>query len=109
MKTEIQFVNEKVLKAFDKLKVGKYEDKQLYGWIMRAFEDIRKNPFCGIQIPRRLIPKEYLKKHNVHNLFKYNLPSAWRLLYSIEDNQIFVLSIILEWLDHKEYERRFKY
>jgi len=109
MKTEIQFVNEKVKEAFEKLKSGKYEDGLVYEWISRAFIDIKQNPFCGIQIPRRLIPKEYFKKYNVHNLFKYNLPDAWRLIYSIEDNQIFILSIILEWLDHKEYERRFHY
>jgi len=109
MRAEIQFVNEKVKEAFEKLKSGKYEDKRIYEWISRAFVDIKQNPFCGIQIPGRLIPKEYLRKYNIHNLFKYNLPDAWRLLYSVEDNQIFILSIILEWLDHKEYERRFHY
>jgi len=37
------------------------------------------------------------------------LPDAWRLLYSIENQEILVVSIILEWMDHKNYERTFKY
>ena len=109
MIAKIQFVNEKVEEAFGKLKSGKYEEERLCEWILRAFSDLKENPFCGIQIPGRLIPKYYIKKYNIHNLFKYNLPDAWRLLYSIEDNKIFILSLILEWLDHKEYERRFHY
>jgi len=109
MENKVQFVEEKVLKSFEKLKSGKSEDKQLLEWLERAFDDIKQNPFCGIQVSRRLIPKGYLKKYKIHNLSKYNLLNAWRLLYSIENNQIFILFIILEWLNYKEYERRFKY
>ena len=81
----------------------------MYGFILRAFEDIEYNAFCGIQIPKKLIPKEYLKKYNVKNLWKYNMPDAWRLIYSIEGKNLLVFSIILEWMDHKTYERRFGY
>lgn len=106
MKSKVQFTNDKVKKAFEKLKRS---DPKLYKFILRAFEDIEENVFCGIQIPKKLIPKEYLKKFNVRNAWKYNLPGAWRLLYSIEGKNLIILSIILEWLDHKTYERRFKY
>jgi len=109
MKCEIQFVNENVQKAFEKLESGNYEEKQLNSFISRAFGDICKNPMCGIQIPRRLIPREYVQKFGIKNVWKYNLPNAWRLIYSIENRQIYVVSIVLEWLDHKEYERRFHY
>ena len=43
------------------------------------------------------------------NLWKYDLPKGWRLLYSVRGNEIIVISIILEWLSHKEYERRLGY
>ncbi len=72
-------------------------------------ETIEVNAFCGIQIPKHLIPKEYTKKYDIKNLWKYNLPNAWRLLYSVEGNNVKIISIILEWLDHKKYERRSKY
>ena len=43
------------------------------------------------------------------NLWKYDLPKGWRLIYSIVNDEIVVVSLILEWFDHKEYERKFKY
>src|SRR3989344_1415314 len=92
--SKIRFSDEKVQKAFEKLAEGTGDEKELHSWLIRAFEDIEKNAFCGIQIPKRLIPKEY----NVTNLWKYNLPSAWRLLYFIENQQIYVVSIVLEWM-----------
>ena len=106
MKSKIQFVNEKVKKAFKKLKD---EDPKMHSFILRAFDDIENNAFCGIQIPKKLIPNEYLKKYNVKNLWKYNLPDAWRLIYSLQGKNLLVFSIILEWMDHKTYERRFGY
>jgi len=56
-----------------------------------------------------LIPLRYIKKYEVKNLWKYNLSKGWRLLYSIESEELIIVSIILEWLNHKEYEKRFKY
>ncbi|MBI5148914.1 type II toxin-antitoxin system YoeB family toxin [Candidatus Pacearchaeota archaeon] len=106
---KIQFVNEKVQKAFEKLAEGSYEEKELRKFIERAFNDICKDPFCGIQIPKKLIPQEYVKKFTIKNVWKYNLPNAYRLIYSIEKGTLYIISIVLEWLDHKEYERRFKY
>lgn len=103
--SKIRFANEKVQSTFEKLGLGGSDERELYSWLVRAFEDIERNAFCGIQIPKRLIPKEY----DVNNLWKYNLPGAWRLLYSVENQQICVVSIILEWMNHKEYERKFKY
>jgi Txe/YoeB family toxin of Txe-Axe toxin-antitoxin module len=103
---EVQFVNERVLDAFNDLDK---EDKDLKKFIERAINDIKQNPFCGIQIPKRLIPKEYIQKFNIRNAWKYNLPNAWRLIYSIDGGELKIITIILEWLDHKEYERRFNY
>lgn len=103
-KCKIQFANENVKRAFENL-----EDTKLKHFIERAFSDIQKNPFCGIQIPKKLIPKEYIDKFNVNNVWKYNLPGAWRLIYSIAGGELIILTIVLEWMDHKTYEKRFKY
>lgn len=107
--SKIKFADEALRKAFEQLKEGKGEERRLYDWLVRAFNDIEQNAFCGVQIPKRLIPREYLQKYDVHNVWKYNLPNAWRLIYSIEHQEIIVVSIVLEWMDHKEYERRFNY
>ena len=107
--SQVIFANEHVQQAFEELRSNKQEEQRLHHWLETAFQDLEKNAFCGIQIPKRLIPAVYLQKYSVHNLWKYNLPGAWRLLYSVENREILIVSIILEWLTHKEYERKFGY
>lgn len=102
----VAFADEKVEDSFEKIKK---EDSELHKFISRAIDDIKSNPFCGIHVPKRLIPKVYRQKYEVNNLWKYDLPDAWRLLYSIAGDKVSIVAIILEWLPHKEYERRFKY
>ena len=109
MKSEIKFAEAKIEKALQDLKDSKTEDKVLYKWICRAFTDLEENAFCGIRIRKKLIPRIYTEKYGIDNLWKYDLPKGWRLIYSIANGQICVLSIILEWMDHKDYERRFNY
>lgn len=109
MKSHIKFADEKIKKAWVKLKTSKTEDKKLYKWINRALDDIEEDAFCSIQIPKKLIPNEYIQKYNIDNLWKYDLPKGLRLLYSVANNKVIVISIIIEWVTHKDYERRFKY
>ena len=107
--SKVKFADKKIQEAFEALRKGNTDERKMYNWLVRALKDIEVNAFCGIQIPSRLIPKAYLKKDGIRNLWKYNLPNAWRLLYSMENKRIFVVSIVLEWMDHKNYERRFRY
>ena len=109
MKSEVKFADKNLGYAFQSLKNANTEDKKLYDWLKRAIEDIEENAFCGIQIPKRLIPGIYIKKFDTNNLWKYDLPKGWRLLYTIGKDGAEIISILLEWLDHKEYERRFNY
>ncbi len=53
----VGFYDIRLKKAFEKLKEGKYEDKELFKYINRAIKDLKKNPFCGVKIPKKLIPK----------------------------------------------------
>ena len=46
----IAYATKKLDKDFEKLKLGKYEDKQLYKFIKRAILDIKNNPMCGVKI-----------------------------------------------------------
>jgi len=105
-KSEVIFVNDKIEKEFNNLD----ENDELKKHINRAIEEIRQNAFCGIPIPKRLIPKEYIQKYQANNLWKYDLPNGWRMIYTITTpNKIEIISIILEWFNHPEYERRFHY
>ncbi len=84
---------------------GKFQDKKLYEFIDRT----KKDPTCAIKIPKKLWPKIYVQKYAITNLWKYDLPSGWRLIYTIKTDEVMILSVILEWFDHKEYARRFDY
>ena len=105
----VAFANPKLEKDFEKLKKGKFEDKQLFEFIERAISDLKKNPMCGVKIPRKLWPRGYIKTYQIKNLWKYDLPDGWRLIYSIFENELMILNLILEWFPHKEYERIFGY
>ncbi|RJQ19986.1 hypothetical protein C4580_04855 [Candidatus Woesearchaeota archaeon] len=108
--SKVVFGDEKIKNAYEALSSQKFQEKQLQEWVERAFLDLQKNAFSGIQIPKRIIPKDYQSRFvPLDNLWKYNLPNAWRLIYTIKRDKIIVLSIVLEWLSHKEYERRFNY
>lgn len=106
MKAEAFFADEKCRAAFNKLKKSEAE---FFSHLNTAIDELEKNAFCGIQIPKRLIPKSYLQKYGIDNLWKYNLPGAFRMLYSVASDVETVVVIIIEWADHKSYERRFKY
>jgi len=105
----VTFGDKRIEDDFEILKEGKFQDKQLYAFIERAIKDMKNTPGCGIKIPKKLWPKVYTEKYNVTNLWKYDLPNGWRLIYTIKEDEIMILNVILEWFNHKEYERRFKY
>ena len=105
----VVFVEEKIEREFERLKDGRAEEKQLYRFISRALKDLKENPMCGIKIPKDRWPRTYIQKYGITNLWKYDLPNAWRLIYTIMADQIRILNIILEWYSHKDYERRFGY
>ena len=68
MISRVIFADEKVKKAFDKLKTSKTEEQKIYKWLNRAFDDLKEDSFCGVQIPKKLIPKAYIKKYKIYNL-----------------------------------------
>ncbi len=79
----------------------KTDNPSLYKFLERATDDLKQNPFCGIQIPKQQLPKTYVSKYEFGNLWKYNLPNAWRLIYSVAGSEIETISILLEWFPHK--------
>ena len=104
--SKVVFISDELEKDFYALK----EDDPLRKAITKAITDLRDNAFAGIQVPKRLFPKEYIRKYGINNLWKYDLPKGWRLLYTIApDNEVELISAILEWFPHKEYERRMGY
>lgn len=99
------FADDRLEEAFNSLS----KDDWLKKSIKKAIERLKKNVFCGEKIRNKLIPKEYINKYRINNLYWYQLPNAWRLVYSIEADNVEILAVIIEYFNHKNYERRFNY
>lgn len=105
----VAFISDKLRRQFDALASGNDADKRLHAFLSRALDDLKANPACGTKIAKRLWPREYMKRYRITNLWKYDLPGAWRVIYTIDENDVRVMSVVLEWFNHKGYDRRFKY
>jgi len=104
--SKVIFGDDNTEKEFNKLD----ENDEIKKYLKRAIKDMQENAFCGIPIPKKLIPREYVQKYEINNLWKYDLPDGWRVVYSITTpTKVEIISIILEWFDHTNYERRFHY
>ena len=104
--SRVIFISDELEDSFNSLPQDDFVKKS----ITKAVKDLKQNAFAGIHIPKRLIPQEYVRKYGINNLWKYDMPKSWRLLYTVtSENEVELISAILEWFSHKEYERRFKY
>lgn len=103
------FATLKKKQEWESLQNGRDEDRRLRKAIDAVLDDLKKDPACGIKIQKRLWPREYLKAFGITNLWKMNLPDGWRLIYTIISDETTTVCMIIEWLPHKEYERRFGY
>ncbi len=104
MECKVKFADEKLKRAFEDIEKS---DPRLHKEIEKAFRDICQNAFCGRNVKKELIPKEFIKKFEINNLWIYNLRADWRLLYSVAHDEIEVLALVLDWMNHKDYERLF--
>jgi hypothetical protein len=78
--------------------------------LVKAIKDIQDDASCGRNVKKNLIPKSLIEKYNISNVWIYNLPNSWRLLYSITPtHEIKIIAAILCWMNHKEYERLFHF
>jgi hypothetical protein len=87
------------------LKKGGY----LWNIVNSGLDVLKGNMFAGERIERRKFPKYYVQKYGVNNLYKSNLDSRTRLVYTLVADESGVAVVVLEILDHKKYEERFGY
>lgn len=76
--------------------------------LVRTIRTIEEDCYCGRQVKKSLIPKRLIEKYSINNLWIYNLPDYWRLLYSLTNSmEIELIAVILDWMSHKDYEKLF--
>ena len=77
---------------YAKLKVraasGNGEAKYILKLLEETTKTLENNREAGEHIQRNLWPKEYVRKYEITNLWKINLDSNWRLIYTIDGNKI---------------------
>jgi|SRR3989338_3302323 len=106
MECEVNFVNKELKESFESLKET---DERLYKEIEKAINAVCQDSFCGRNVKKNLIPKELIQKYNLTNLWIYNLRKDWRLLYTLGGDGIEIIAVVLDWMNHKDYERLFKF
>jgi hypothetical protein len=106
MKPEkVIFADESLERSFVRLN----ETDPLKKGLIKAIKEVQENSFVGRNVKKNLIPKEIIKKYNINNLWIYNLPNGWRMLYVLTSSEIRIIAVVLDWMNHKDYERLFKF
>ncbi|MEK6856059.1 MAG: hypothetical protein AABX66_02790 [Nanoarchaeota archaeon] len=85
-------------------------DKMILKSINQKIELIKSNVHYGNPIAKDLIPEEYKIKYGAKNLFRVELPSFWRMLYMLTNNEeIEIVAFVLDIIDHPDYDKKFGY
>jgi hypothetical protein len=102
---------EEVYKRLNQEAERSKEARMLLKAINQKVELIKQNLHYGNPINKDLIPKEYITKYQIENLFRVELPAFWRMLYALTNggNNIEIVSFILDIIDHKDYNKKFGY
>lgn len=88
---------------------GNHESLEMVKLIERGIEKLKFDYHYGDHLSQSKIPKEYRERFGIENLWKLNLNSFWRMIYTVRGTEVEVMSILLEVLDHKAYDRKFDY
>lgn len=90
-----------------------YRELEKKGQLKQKLDDamdlLKKNPNAVNRIKTKLWPAKYTKKYGINNLYRYSLGSNWRMLYTIIGQPDAINCVILEVLDHKNYDNLFGY
>lgn len=93
-----------------KMALSSKSERVMLTAILRKIEIIKQNPRYGQSISKRLIPREYIRKYSIKNLYRVELPFFWRMLYSLEDDgKITIIALVIDIFNHKQYNKKFRY
>ncbi len=102
---------EEVYRHLNKEAPTSKSERMILTAINKKVELIKTNLHYGDPIAKSLIPKEYIEKYEITNLFRVELPNYWRMLYSLTDDEtkIEIIAFILDILNHTTYNKKFGY
>jgi hypothetical protein len=68
-------------------------------------EVLKENMYAGELIRKSQIPKQYIDKYHVNNLYRYSHPEGFRSCYRILNGCPYILDV----MSHAEYDKVFGY
>jgi hypothetical protein len=95
------FISEDLAKLLTK--VGR--QNKFSKWVGDVKEVLRENMYAGELIRKSQIPKRYIDRYAVNNLYRYSHPEGFRSCYTIVNGCPYILDI----LSHPEYNKVFGY
>jgi len=98
------------IEDFNPVFMGLNRNSAVFKDVQGVIENLHNDVTPGERIKYELIPKYYKTRHDIDNAFHVYLPRGMRLIYSITIFQGEKTAFLMElFVDHKSYERRFKF
>lgn len=83
--------------------------EQLLSSINNALKNIKIDYRYGDLIPKKYISKSTRNKYGTNKIFRVELVGYWRLLYTIIGDKAKIIAFILEYMNHNDYNKLFRY
>ncbi len=86
-------------------------EKTILNAVNKKIDILKTNFHYGNPIAKDKIPDEYKNRYDAKNLFRIELPSFWRMLYTLtnDDSEVFIIAFVLDIIDHDKYNKKFGY
>lgn len=99
---KVIFLDKELEDIFDSLE----DEDPIKKGIIEAIKNIRENSQVGELMGKSsVILHNYKKKYGVKTLRVYDLPLYYRLMYTITPRDVEIISTILDWKNHKDYDK----
>ncbi len=119
MKKEIEIrFDRDIEKEYDLLKKTVEEEKKerkkrtfnmkLLDSIDRALDNIKRDLHYGRHVQKEYLTKEAIQKYGTDKVWIVNLFDYWRLIYTLVGNDVKIIGLILDYIDHNQYNKLFK-
>ena len=95
------FISDELAKYLRKLR----PEHKIAKWINDMREVLKENMYAGELIRKSQIPKQYIDRYGVNNLYRYSHPEGFRSCYTILNGCPYILDI----MPHSEYDKVFGY
>ena len=82
---------------------------QLLKSINRTIDLLSENPYLWEYIPKKYITKKLFEQYDTNKIFRVEIVGYWRLLYTLIGKETHIIAFILEFMDHKSYDKKFNY